>query len=174
MSTNKPDMIADIVADMRRRYDMMTDAIWAAPLYCSMDKTQAEADILNEFLGRLEAAMKREAIIHTDNSKVNAALIEDNERLAKALADAESRVKLWTDRADELRLKCDEQYAALKVVVSKTETPAPSRPCDTMNWRDAWAKWRTEMHPQKPETYGEAYDGTVAFMDWFTTPMKGE
>ena len=41
-------------------------------------------------------------------------LLEENERLAKALADAESRVKLWTDRADELRKKCDEQYAEMK------------------------------------------------------------
>ena len=50
----------------------------------------------------------------------------------------------------------------------------PARPCDTMGWREAWAKWRTEVRPQKPETYGEAYDGTAAFMDWFTGPEGGE
>lgn len=42
------------------------------------------------FIDRIEAAYKREA------------------------DDYKGRIKLWCDRADELRRKCDEQYAELK------------------------------------------------------------
>ena len=58
--------------------------------------------------------------------------------------------------------------------IIKASLAAPARPCDTMGWRDAWAKWRTEVKPQKPETYGEAYEGTAAFMDWFMTPQGSD
>ena len=53
---------------------------------------------------------------------------------------------------------------------------APPRNCDVMDWRTAWAKWRTENHPQKPASYSECYESTTMFMDWYmgTAERKGE
>jgi hypothetical protein len=53
---------------------------------------------------------------------------------------------------------------------------APPRNCDVMDWRTAWAKWRTENHPQKPVGYSECYESTTMFMDWYTgtAERKGE
>lgn len=50
---------------------------------------------------------------------------------------------------------------------------APARPCDTKNWRDAWEKWRLEVHPATPATYKECYESTTAFMDWFMSEKRG-
>ena len=51
---------------------------------------------------------------------------------------------------------------------------APPRNCDIMDWRTAWAKWRTECHPQKPCSYAEVVSGTEQFMDWYMSEAKGE
>lgn len=51
---------------------------------------------------------------------------------------------------------------------------APPRNCDIMDWRTAWAKWRTECHPQKPCGYAEVVSGTEKFMDWYMSEAKGE
>lgn len=50
---------------------------------------------------------------------------------------------------------------------------APPRNCDIMDWRTAWAKWRTECHPQKPCGYAEVVSGTEQFMDWYMSEAKG-
>lgn len=51
---------------------------------------------------------------------------------------------------------------------------ARPRNCDVMDWRTAWAKWRTECHPQKPCGYAEVVSGTEQFMDWYMSEAKGE
>ena len=51
---------------------------------------------------------------------------------------------------------------------------APPRNCDIMDWRTAWAKWRTERHPQKPCGYADVVSGTEQFMDWYMSEAKGE
>ncbi len=58
---------------------------------------------------------------------------------------------------------------------------APARPCDTMDWRTAWKKWRAENHPQVPVKYSECYESTTRFMDWYMgtaedrgTTLRGE
>ena len=67
---------------------------------------------------------------------------------------------------------------ALDVIYEKacTALAAPPRNCDVMDWRTAWAKWRTENHPQRPVGYSECYESTTMFMDWYTgtEERKGE
>ena len=65
----------------------------------------------------------------------------------------------------------NEAYAIAAYALS-----APTRNCDVMDWRTAWAKWRTENHPQKPVRYSECYESTTMFMDWYTgtAERKGE
>jgi hypothetical protein len=50
----------------------------------------------------------------------------------------------------------------------------PPRNCDVMDWRTAWAKWRTELHTQKPCGYAEVVSGTEQFMDWYMSEAKGK
>lgn len=101
-------------------------------------------ELLNGLADRIEVALKRE---HGNAQKMREAL----DKL------------LFGEYKDECEV----------TLIAGAALAAPARPCDTMGWRDAWAMWRTEVKPQKPETYVEAYEGTAAFMDWFTTPMKG-
>ena len=58
--------------------------------------------------------------------------------------------------------------------IINTARSTPPRNCDILEWREAWDKWRSEKHPQKPTTYKEAYDGTEAFMDWYVGSSKQE
>ena len=69
-------------------------------------------------------------------------------------------------------LKGEDAYEALNAV--STALSAPPRNCDIMDWRTAWAKWRTECHPQKPCGYAEVVSGTEQFMDWYMSEAKGE
>jgi len=50
----------------------------------------------------------------------------------------------------------------------------PARNCDVLPWRTAWDEWRTKHHPQKPQTYKESYESSVAFLEWFTTSATEE
>ena len=51
------------------------------------------------------------------NAKVIAERLEAAARHdAEVIADLRNRVRLWTDRADELRLKCDELYAKVNQI----------------------------------------------------------
>lgn len=59
------------------------------------------------------------------------------------------------------------------VALAKCALSAPPRNCDTMNWRDAWEKWKLEARPATPVTYKECYESSAAFMDWYTS-AKGE
>ena len=57
---------------------------------------------------------------------------------------------------------------------SRTALAKPPRNCDIMDWRTAWAKWRTELHTQKPCGYAEVVSGTEQFMDWYMSEAKGD
>ena len=48
--------------------------------------------------------------------RIKAAWEQEREELDKRISDLEAYAKLWTGRADELRLKCDEFYAKAKPV----------------------------------------------------------
>lgn len=50
----------DIIAEMKRRKEMLEDAVFAAPLCYSTETMQAQSEILDEFIERFEAALKRE------------------------------------------------------------------------------------------------------------------
>ena len=69
-------------------------------------------------------------------------------------------------------LKGEDAHEALNAV--STALSAPPRNCDIMDWRTAWAKWRTECHPQKPCGYAEVVSGTEQFMDWYMSEAKEE
>jgi len=90
MSEN--ETIADIVAELQRCSDKWID-----------DKAKTTMECLGliaiQSARRIEAAWKRE-----------------REELDKRISDLEAYAKLWTGRADELRLKCDEFYAKAKSV----------------------------------------------------------
>jgi hypothetical protein len=49
-------------------------------------------------------------------TRIEEALKREREELDKRISDLEAYAKLWTGRADELRLKCDEFYAKAKPV----------------------------------------------------------
>ena len=85
----KRDTIENVLAEYRNDADAM-DRGW---LY------QPTTEYLRRLLDRIEAAWKRE-----------------REELDKRISDLEAYAKLWTGRADELRLKCDEFYAKAKPV----------------------------------------------------------
>ena len=56
----KQETVADIVAEMRDRKDMLRNAISSAPLCYPVDDMQAKVEILDEFIDRIEAEHKRE------------------------------------------------------------------------------------------------------------------
>ena len=83
------ETIADIADEIRCAVELMGDEM---PYTVSARTMRRVAD-------RLKAAWERE-----------------REELDKRISDLEAYAKLWTDRADELRLKCDEFYAKAKPV----------------------------------------------------------
>lgn len=56
----KRETLADIVAEMRKRKEMLITAILSTALCNPVDRMEAQADILDEFADRIEAAWKRE------------------------------------------------------------------------------------------------------------------
>lgn len=65
-------------------------------------------------------------------------------------------------------------YGCETLKIAKAALAEPLRNSDVLGWREAWDKWRSAKHPQKPTTYKEAYDGTKAFMDWYLGPVEKE
>ena len=78
----------------------------------------------------------------------------------------------WHKKAEEAARWRDVFYELLETVDAALS--APPRNCDIMDWRTAWAKWRTECHPQKPCGYAEVVSGTEQFMDWYMSEAKRE
>ena len=69
------------------------------------------ADIIAEM--RALSNPLKDGIIAINGRQIADRLDAARKRDADEIADIKKRVKLWTDRADELRRKCDEQYAKL-------------------------------------------------------------
>ena len=101
-------------------------------------------------------------------------------KMREALEDARRFVSASTQRTDRDLLIMDEKRGAYVLTPKETlikidaALSAPPRNCDIMDWRTAWAKWRTECHPQKPCGYAEVVSGTEQFMDWYMSEAKGE
>ena len=143
----------------------------------SADSLRAYADIIekvvrNQFRDATKTIPEKVAVSKMEtttptcekSSQVgNAAALRD------ALAQAQ-RVLHCAIVADIL--KGEDAHEALNAV--STALSAPPRNCDIMDWRTAWAKWRTECHPQKPCGYAEVVSGTEQFMDWYMSEAKGE
>ena len=100
--------------------------------------------------------------------------------MREALEDARRFVSASTQRTDRDLLIMDEKRGAYVLTPKETlikidaALSSPPRNCDIMDWRTAWAKWRTECHPQKPCGYAEVVSGTEQFMDWYMSEAKGE
>ena len=181
MSNERQETIADITKEMRHVCHNPTLGV----------KTNREKslekflkDMLLEYVCRIEEAHKREREAGVEEAQIcgeigemigreaackeslqvgNAAAMRD------ALAQAQ-RVLHCAIVADIL--KGEDAHEALNAV--STALSAPPRNCDIMDWRTAWAKWRTECHPQKPCGYAEVVSGTEQFMDWYMSEAKGE
>lgn len=77
-----------------------------------MSDKETALDIAAEFREMNDASV--DGIIAV-NAKVIADRLEAAaKRDTEVIADLRSRVRLWTDRADELRRKCDEMYVKLR------------------------------------------------------------
>ena len=143
------ETIADIVAEFREMVHKSVDGIIAV-----------KADVIAD---RIESAWNRE--------HGNAAAMREALYMMRRISDEmngetfgkgdEEIVKGW---ANTLRYYSDKALSE------------PPRNCDVMDWRTAWAKWRTENHPQNPVGYRECYESTTMFMDWYTgtAERKGE
>lgn len=88
---------ADIISEIRERMEKLKNAIHSAPLCYPTDSMKSQYEILDEFADRLEAAHKREI-----------------DELKKQIEDLRQQRDVWSKRADELKTKCNEQYAKLK------------------------------------------------------------
>ena len=98
MSDNENESIESILATVRR----------AAQYYD--DEAEGSEGLLRETF-KLSAANYREIA-----DRIEAAWKREREELDKRISDLEAYAKLWTGRADELRLKCYEFYAKAKPV----------------------------------------------------------
>ena len=125
-------------------------------------------DSLRSYADLIEEAMKRELEATRDKSSQvgnAAAMREALEALVGVIDKCDSGDPLWWHIGAKGVKPLKDARAALS---------APPRNCDIMDWRTAWAKWRTECHPQKPCGYAEVVSGTEQFMDWYMSEAKGE
>lgn len=90
---------------------------------------------------------------------------EAERRRQLAELEAERRRRLLERERQKLDALADRMVRAIAV---------PPRNCDILDWRKAWDLWITEKHPQKPQTFNEAYKGTVSFMDWYMSKSEKE
>lgn len=108
-------------------------------------------------------------IVHQLAKRFEAAWTREREDLDKRISDLKAYAKLWTDRADELRLKCDEFYAKAKSVgnaaahamtldeaIAHAEDVADR--CDTSCGREhrQLADWLKELRDVKSQPVGNA------------------
>lgn len=127
------------------------------------EKVESSAEIISDIRERADTAERHgEHQTHNDGvamllrsiaDRIEAAWKREHEELDKRISDLEAYAKLWTGRADELRLKCDEFYAKAKPVGNAAamrealreaigETCAGcKRDCDDcMNLKSGWMK----------------------------------
>jgi hypothetical protein len=89
----------------------------------------------------------------------------------KSVAEREMRHHVSMSESDNTSIRA---WSNLFVSLASQALTAPPRNCDVMDWRTAWAKWRTENHPQKPVGYSECYESSTMFMDWYTGTAERE
>ena len=165
MSNGNQETIADIVAWIRRHasvygYDL-ADRIESA----AKREREAGAEAA-QICGEIGEMVGREATREKYSQVGNAAAMREAlEALLGVIYKCDSGDQLWWHIGAKGVKPLKDARAALS---------APPRNCDIMDWRTAWAKWRTECHPQKPCGYAEALSGTEQFMDWYMSEAKGE
>ena len=142
------------------------------------ERGMAMSNDSNEMIGR-EATCKKKVIDcnHLGNAaemrktliKVRSAICRFARYQCQSLSWEKSNIQAnCCDVLCSWRDLCDAK-TAINAALS-----APPRNCDIMDWRTAWATWRTECHPQKPCGYAEVVSGTEQFMDWYMSEAKGE
>ncbi len=168
------ETINDIVREMRtlgRLDEKSTDKI----------PRSLQALGLRTYADRLEAAVK--ALEADRDNWRRQALDED----ARANATHKDSLQVGNAAANhkalmEIQLICWKAGGVMEYAVacgiikakSRTALAKPPRNCDIMDWRTAWAKWRTELHTQKPCGYAEVVSGTKQFLDWYMSEARGE
>ena len=147
MMEEKQETVADIVAEMRDRKDMLRNAISSAPLCYPVDDMQAKVEILDEFIDRIEAERQREI---GNGAKMREALV--------ALSEWVRVVK--NNPKDTTAIECAEFVEeTIKAAIAE-----PAHNCDRFNTlEDALAGWR-EVSP----------DESVPFDNWLFAEAKGD
>ena len=131
-----------------------------------------------QICGEIGEMIGREAACHQPVTDCHG--LGNAAKMREALEDARRFVSASAQRTDRDLLIMDEKRGAYVLTPKETlikidaALSAPPRNCDIMDWRTAWAKWRTECHPQKPCGYAEVVSGTEQFMDWYMSEAKGE
>ena len=180
MSNEKQESIADIVAALRAIAYIQT--------------AESPSSVLS-FANRIESAAKRERkagaeaaqicgeigeMVGREATREKYSQVGNAAAMREALEYARRFVSASAQRTDRDLLIMDEKRGAYVLTPKETlikidaALSAPPRNCDIMDWRTAWAKWRTECHPQKPCGYAEVVSGTEQFMDWYMSEAKGE
>ena len=74
--SREQETIADIVAAMRKRKEMLESAIQSSPMCYSVESMAAQVEVIDEFADRIEAAWKLESkAIATENAVLPAVCI---------------------------------------------------------------------------------------------------
>lgn len=153
--SEKQETSADIIAEMKRRKEMLEDAAFNAPLCYSTETMRAQCEILDEFVERLEAAHKREVdALEQRCAELNAEIAAKDEvikRLNDAISEEQRRKMATTEKSsavgDAAKLRealCDIVMLTMKVGYSihgadacgiiaskaKRALSAPPRNCD--------------------------------------------
>lgn len=172
MSANETP--ADIVAEMRKRKEQLEDAIFAAPICYSTEGLKSQAEILDEFIDRLDAALKREPereIVSRRSIKIPiemvptcsmAAMRETLEAVAELFIEIQGLGRSpMSNKAYAVKRKV---YAALSI---------PPRNCERFKTKEeaaiAFANEKKQWIPQ------QVLWELAPWLDWlFATATKGE
>ena len=171
MSNENKETIADIVRMIRKSQNGNVHTISPKEAHALADRIEAAAK--NQFRDATKtmpheevgnAAKMCETLI-----KVRSAICHFARYQCQSLSWEKSNIQAnCCDVLCSWRDLCD-----AKTAINAALSALP-RNCDIMDWRTAWAKWRTECHPQKPCGYAEVVSGTEQFMDWYMSEAKGE
>lgn len=166
MSNESKETIDDIVKEIRgnaeHNHSLVEVSKYLTEIADRIEAAQICGEI-GEMVGR--DATCKESVTNCNQLGNAAAMREALEALVGVIDKCDSGDPLWWHIGAKGVKPLKDARAALS---------APPRNCDIMDWRTAWAKWRTECHPQKPCGYAEVVSGTEQFMDWYMSEAKGE
>lgn len=172
MSNKNQETIADIVFAMRNEGHtgeasclewIRTKMTYYADRIVAAEKREAGAEAA-QICGEIGDMVGREASKNQSVTNCN--------RLGNVAKMREAMKQIY-DRVNSLDEDCGVDPVEIRDI-ARAALASPPRNCDIMDWRTAWAKWRTEIHTQKPCGYAEAFRGTEQFMDWYMSEAKGE